>query len=377
MKTICIITSSHGRNDIRMFQKQTITLSRNGFKVIYVVADGKEDTIGDNYLITSLGILAKGKIDRLLRLSSRLLPKVYAIKADVYQICDPELITLGVMLKNRGCCVIFDSVEDWEGYYAGMYSGITAKILSRTMTFVLKRYLNRFNLVLVMSPNIQKRLELYAPGKVRIVSNYPITEGYLNIPRVDKSDYLSNKNQLIYCGSVYDFSEQESVVRAIGATNTNTSYLIVGSIPQHRRPILEELTKTNKLRLVSWVQKNELIQLYRSSICGVVIFDYTPVCCNKEGQMGSNKIFEYMLEGLPVICTDFELWKKLIIDKYKCGICVNPKSEKEISEAITYLVENKEEAYEMGQRGRDAVLSEFNWESQAQKYINIFNELLK
>ena len=84
-----------------------------------------------------------------------------------------------------------------------------------------------------------------------------------------------------------------------------------------------------------------------------------------------------MLEGLPVICTDFELWKKLIIDKYKCGICVNPKSEKEISEAIIYLAENKEEAYEMGQRGRDAVLSEFNWESQAQKYINIFNELLK
>lgn len=377
MKTICIITSSHGRNDIRMFQKQTITLSKNGFNVIYVVADGKEDTTGDNYRITSFGISAKGKIDRLLHLSSRLLPKVHAIKADVYQICDPELITLGVMLKNRGCCVIFDSVEDWEGYYAGMYSGIIAKILSNGMTFALKRYLNRFDLVLVMSPNIQKHLDVYAPGKVRIVSNYPITEGYSRQPQIDKNGYLSNENQLIYCGSVYDFSEQETVVRALIATNTDSHYLIVGSIPEYRKPKLEELTKSNKLKLVSWVQKDELIHLYRSSTCGVVLFDYTPVCCNKEGQMGSNKIFEYMLEGLPVICTDFELWKNLIIDKYKCGICVNPKSEQEISDAIKYLIENKEEAYEMGQRGRNAVLTEFNWESQAKKYIDIFKELLQ
>ena len=41
----------------------------------------------------------------------------------------------------------------------------------------------------------------------------------------------------------------------------------------------------------------------------------------KKGTLGNNKIFEYMYYGLPIICTDFDLWKE-IIDKYKCGIYV-------------------------------------------------------
>ena len=93
--------------------------------------------------------------------------------------------------------------------------------------------------------------------------------------------------------------------------------------------------------------------------------------------MGSNKIFEYMLEGLPVICTDFSLWKSLIIDKYHCGICVSPNNKVQIKEAVSYIIHNKQEAFEMGQRARNAVLTEFNWESQEKKYISIIDSLIK
>ena len=36
-----------------------------------------------------------------------------------------------------------------------------------------------------------------------------------------------------------------------------------------------------------------------------------------------------MMAGLPVICTDFKVWKE-IIEKEKCGICVNPTDKDEI-----------------------------------------------
>ena len=376
MRRICIITTSHGRNDIRMYQKQAVSLAAHDFNVYYVVADGQPDEIKGNIVLTSFGVKERGKIDRLLFLSRRLYDSVLRINADVYQICDPELISLGIKLKNKGKTVIFDSVEDWEGYYAGMYHGVVAKIMSKTMTFVLKHYLNRFDLVLVMSPNILKRLDRYAPNKVKMVSNYPITKGMQNQIINSKEQYLTNKNNFIYCGSVYDFSEQETIVNAIKKQKTEPAkYIIVGSIPEDRKESLSELSQNGHLELIPWVKKEELLKLYNSSICGVVIFDYTPVCCNKEGQMGSNKIFEYMMQGLPVICTDFDLWKSLIVDKYKCGICVNPKSEEQLADAIGYILAHKEEAYEMGQRGRNAVLNEFNWESQAAKYISIYNEL--
>lgn len=374
MKTICIISSSHGRNDIRLFQKHTQTLSANGYKVIYVINDGKEDECKDNIRITTLGLPKAGKLKRLFRLSSVLLPKLIDIDADLYQICDPELIGLGRKLKIAEKNVIFDSVEDWEGYVRGMFPNPIGFLMSKIVTYALARNLKHYDRVLVMSPNIQKRLDRYAPSKVDIVSNYPIVAGHPS-NGVQKESYINNDNQFIYCGSVYGFSVQEEVASSLKEIGEpNSRLLVVGSISEKRQiSILSEGGEYSKF--VSWVSKSELLDYYQKSLCGLVIFKYSPVCCGKEGQMGSNKIFEYMLEGLPIICTDFELWKKLIVDKYKCGICVNPDSKEEIKNAVRYMIEHRAEAFEMGQRGRNAVLTEFNWEAQAQKYLDIIAQL--
>ena len=378
MKKICIVSSSHGRNDTRMYQKQTVTLANSGFKVIYVVVDGEADEEVGNYVVTSLGIKGKGKIDRLLFLSSKLFKPVLEVNADVYQICEPELFPLGLKLKKHGKTVIFDSVEDYEGYYLGMYSGLKGKLMSRITAFIQKRYLKSFDLTLVMSPNIQSRLDKYAPGKVKMVCNYPIVTEMKKNSEFSKVDYINNGNTFIYAGSVYDFSEQESVLDSLSKLNyPNSKYVIVGVTPDYRKDSLENANGADKLELISWIERSKLEKLYQSSCCGIVIFHYTPVCCYKEGQMGSNKIFEYMLEGLPVICTDFDLWKKLIIEKYHCGICVCPEDKTEIYNAVKYIMDHKDEAYEMGQRGREAVLKEFNWGTQSQVYIELLQDLIK
>jgi len=80
-----------------------------------------------------------------------------------------------------------------------------------------------------------------------------------------------------------------------------------------------------------------------------------------------------MEAGLPIICTDFDLWKE-IIDKYNCGIYVQPNDIEGIKNAICYLINNKKEAYEMGQNGRKAVLLEYNWETQEKEYLKIFKK---
>ena len=83
-----------------------------------------------------------------------------------------------------------------------------------------------------------------------------------------------------------------------------------------------------------------------------------------------------MMAGIPVICTDFILWKE-IIDKYQCGICVNPRDVNAIRQAIVYLKQHHEEAKQMGNNGRRAVEELFNWDSQKKVLFEMYQAILK
>lgn len=84
-----------------------------------------------------------------------------------------------------------------------------------------------------------------------------------------------------------------------------------------------------------------------------------------------NKMFEYMSAGLPVIASNFPLWKE-IIEGNQCGICVNPLEPKEIAAAIDWLTQNPEAAEQMGKNGRKAVEEKYNWQNEEEKLINLY-----
>src|SRR5699024_6459436 len=87
------------------------------------------------------------------------------------------------------------------------------------------------------------------------------------------------------------------------------------------------------------------------------------------------KFFEYMNAGLPIICSDFPVWKNFV-ETYQCGIAVDPYDEHAIRQAISYLRNNPERAREMGKNGKEAVTQELNWQSQEEILITWYNTLL-
>lgn len=83
-----------------------------------------------------------------------------------------------------------------------------------------------------------------------------------------------------------------------------------------------------------------------------------------------------MNAGLPIICSNFPVWKEFI-DTYQCGITVDPFNEEEIKQAITTLKENPALAYEMGENGRRAIVEELNWDVEKSKLLRWYNELIE
>ena len=86
------------------------------------------------------------------------------------------------------------------------------------------------------------------------------------------------------------------------------------------------------------------------------------------------KMFEYMAAGLPFVASDFELWND-IIQKYPCGICVNPGNIEEIRNACKLLMNNPELAQSYGRMGREAVVNEFNWNIEVVHLLQLYETL--
>lgn len=87
------------------------------------------------------------------------------------------------------------------------------------------------------------------------------------------------------------------------------------------------------------------------------------------------KIFEYMSMGIPSIVSDFPLYRD-IIEKYQCGILVNPLDAGSIAGAIMRLMDDPGESAAMGARGKEAARSHFSWESEQEKLIEFYWRLL-
>ena len=371
MKRICHMTSVHKRHDGRILKKECVSLANAGYDVTLIVADNQDDEFYKGVKITSIDFHPKTRIDRIINSKKKMLKKALEIGADVYHFHDPELIPVGLALLKRRRKVIYDSHEDYPldiKFKKKWMPAFIRPLVSAVFAWYEMYAARQFSAVISVTPQITSRF-YKSNMKSYTITNYPIV---IN----ETMPYCSERKQNInicFAGLVGMPWFQESIVSAI--QNINLHYIIAGPIKEKYLKKLLALDKNNRINYVGIVKQDDVFDIYKNSCIGMAIASYDPTDYNGEGSLGITKLFEYMMFGLPIICTDFSLWKD-IINKWQCGICVSPEDIDAIRNAVDYLVNTPCILEKMSKNARNAALAEYNWTTQEKLLLSVYSNIV-
>ena len=135
----------------------------------------------------------------------------------------------------------------------------------------------------------------------------------------------------------------DTLIKAVESLEDVTVELRSRNIEEPYGSTLRSLPGWKHVNFPGMIPHAEVFKLLSECLCGVALLKEMPNSGGKMGTLGNTKIFEYMMVGIPVICTDFILWKQ-IIDKWDCGQCVDPHDAVAVANAIRFQMEHPEEA---------------------------------
>lgn len=363
MIRICHITTVHSRYDVRIFHKECKSLSKH-YDVSLIVADGLGDEIKEGIRIFDIGLRQTSRIKRARVDSKKAYKKALELDCELYHFHDPELTQIGVKQKKHGKKVIYDTHEDLPRQIMGKpyINKYIKPILSKFVEWQENKAAKQFDYICSATPFIRDRFKKINKNTIDI-NNYPI------IGELHTSD-IKKTNTFCYTGGI---TEERGIINFVKALkNINTKIILAGPVDSNSYlDKMKNLEEWEKVDFLGLVDRKKVGNIMSESIAGLVTFLAMPNHVNAQ----PNKIFEYMSSAIPVIGSNFKLWKEIIEDN-NCGICINPDKPEEIAQAMKYLQENPDIAKQMGENGQKAVLEKYNWNNEEQKLIKVYKTIL-
>ena len=415
---VCMVTTDHPAVSSRIFYKEARSLQQAGYDVtllaplndegfLFDMGGNKiasaETTLYDVRIIgfskEKRGILKIGIISKLMRLAvltglrieaklfTELIDKGASLNADVYHCHEIFSLYAGIQIKRRlekegrKPKLIYD-VHEYTPAVSPRYSGIKRlydRLSKKVIVHFEKEALKYVDYAITVSEAIRNYIltqNRFIPTEVIYnCSVFPILQ--------EPERAREHRDKVIICheGSL-SFSRglkrMIEVVKILKERYGNrVELLIVGIIYDEERKYLnqkiEEYSLRDTIRCTEWLPYEKVGETISQADIGIIFFELTDNI--RLGGGLSNKVFNYMRYGLPIVSVDVSENSR-IISETQCGLVVKEPSIENLAGAVSALIEDEAKRHQLGENAKKAAHTRYGWEQMEKRLLRVYEELL-
>ncbi|MEF3084696.1 glycosyltransferase [Bacillus altitudinis] len=298
----------------------------------------------------------------------RMIVKGWNKNYDIYHSNDLNTLPQGVIcakfkLFNRKK-LIYDSHEVQTSR-----TGYDSKLYGKMESFLLK-FVDQMIVENHTRAKYNEDLYGFYP---KVVHNYPFDQKK-EIEKIDLHEILNiskDEKILLYQGGIQTGRGLENLVKA--APNFEEGILVFigdGRIKESLMQLTEDMKLTDRVKFLPKVPLEDLPRYTKNAYLGFQVLNN--VCFNHYSA-SSNKLFEYIMAGVPVIACDFPEIKK-VVSSENIGVVVDSHDPISIAAGVNKLVLNPELRRQYSENCQQARLK-YNWEQEKKSLLNVYGQI--
>jgi len=367
-KSVTIAFLGNANFDTRV-TNLTNSLINDGFEVKVISFDWTTphfNTIIGNTSIYKL-VKKKNSLPYYLKFITILFKELSKTNSSIY--IAEDIFTLPLVTffaKKRKAKLYYNSREFYAFLAALRNRPFVQSIISR----LEKYFIRKTDKVLVTGEGDAKFLhEFYSLENTVVIRNLPLMK-----PVFDKKDLhqmlniLGCNTILLYQGVILEGRGFEPLLDAMKKVeNCNLVVLGTGVFQEKYQKLAVKLGLNNRIHFLGNIEQRDLINYTSAADIGIALIENI----SKSYYYAlPNKLFEYIMAGLPVLISNLPQMKKIVLD-YEVGEIVNLEDSEEVKSKLEQLITDKNRLKYFKQKTIIAS-EELNWQNEYQKIKHIF-----
>jgi len=286
----------------------------------------------------------------------------YYFAEDIYTL--PIVYFFAKLNKSK----IFYNSREIYAHLAGLRN---KNVIQNLIARVESTFIRKVNLVLVTGDMDAEYLkQAYSIQNIFVLRNLPkYQEEIKKIDLHEKLGISKSEKIILYQGVVLEGRGIPKVINIIDKLK-NAHMVIIGDgeFKEKYEELVKNLALEKRIHFIGAVNHTELLSYTAGADIGIVLIENISISYY---YALPNKLFEYIMAGIPILASDLPQIKK-VIDIYNVGRYVNPENEIELLDALNEMLDDdmKNEKYRLNCA---TAARELNWESEFEKFKDHFH----